>query len=350
MKRPDLSSTTPEIQAYILALEEELEKLKSSQKTQEEPYPTAPLEPDEPPTTMGVITATRSGIAKRTLRHVYSRQRRGGMGIFDLETSETDPPAMLCIADQDQSLLLITNLGRAFRLPVSAVPEAPLRARGKSILGKISLNDGEHLALMLPVQAQGYLAVLSKTGMLRTLRHHIFGEYMKPGTPLYDYRSFGEVASACWTPGDADLLLASIAGKAIRFSEKLVPPQGCLGIRLSDGDQAVAVTYAYPDSNILLIGADGKGTRRSMNTFAANKAPGSGGKIAFSTEHLLAALNADGIDDVFIISRLSKIIRFKAEEIPVKDGVVQGVICMSFRADEASAVTVSYRTAAINIA
>lgn len=350
MKRPDISSTPPEVQAYILALEEELERFKTSQKTPEEAYTTAPVDPDEPPTTFGLITATNAGIAKRSLRHLYSRQRRGGMGIFDLETPEDEPPVILCIADQDQSLLLITNLGRAFRLPVSAIPEAPLRARGKSILGKITLVDGEHSALILPVQAQGYLAVLSKTGMLRTLRHHIFGEYMKPGTPLYDYRSFGEVASACWTPGDADLLIASSSGKAIRFSEKLVPPQGCLGIRLGDEDQAVAVTFAYSDSKILLIGSDGKGTLRSMNTFAANKSPGSGGKIAFATDHLLAALNADEIEDVFIISRLSKIIRFKAEEIPVKDGVVQGVICMSFRADEASAVTVSYRTPAINMA
>lgn len=349
-KRPDISSTTPEIQAYIIALEEELERLSGSQKASEEPFPTAPVEPDEPPTTLGLITATSAGIAKRSLRHLYSRQRRGGMGIFDLETPENEPPAMLCIADQDQSLIMISNLGRAFRLPVSAIPESPLRARGKTILGKIILADDEHPALILPVQAQGYLAVLSKTGMLRTLRHHIFGEYMKPGTPLYDYRSFGEVASACWTPGDADLLLATRSGKAIRFSEKLVPPQGCLGIRLGDGDQAVAVTFAYADSKILLIGADGKGTLRSMSTFAANKSPGSGGKIAFATENLLAALNADEIEDVFIISRLSKIIRFKCEEIPVKDGVVQGVICMSFRADEASAATVSYRTSAINMA
>ncbi len=350
MKRPDISSASPEILAYILYLEEQLERPKPSSFTEPDRLPADDLVPDEPPTTVGLICATQNGVAKRSLRHLYSRQRRSGMGIFDLETPESEPPVILCMADQDQSLLLISNHGRAFRLPANAIPESPLRSRGKSILGKIILAEGEHPALLLPVQAQGYLAVLSKTGMLRTLRHHIFGEYMKPGTALYDYKSFGEVASACWTPGESDLFIASRSGKAIRFAEKLVPPQGCLGLRLSDGDQAVAVTYVYADSKVLLVGVDGKGTMRSMDTFSANKAPGSGGKIAFSTDNLLSAMNADEVEDIFIISRLSKIIRFQADEIPVKDGVVQGVICMSFRADEASAVTVSYRTSTLGSA
>jgi hypothetical protein len=34
---------------------------------------------------------------------------------------------------------------------------------------------------------------------------------------------------------------------------------------------------------------------------------------------------------------LGKIIRFSAEEIPAKEGVVQGVNCMNLRADETAA-------------
>ena len=44
-------------------------------------------------------------------------------------------------------------------------------------------------------------------------------------------------------------------------------------------------------------------------------------------------------DDLFMISNLSKIIRFQAVEIPPKTGTVQGVNCMSLRADEVTAIT-----------
>ena len=34
---------------------------------------------------------------KRTYRHLYLRQRRSGMGIFDLDTPEEDPPTLLTL-------------------------------------------------------------------------------------------------------------------------------------------------------------------------------------------------------------------------------------------------------------
>ncbi len=52
------------------------------------------------------------------------------------------------------------------------------------------------------------------------------------------------------------------------------------------------------------------------------------------TDQLIAAFSVDTTEDIFIISRLGKIIRFKAAEVPTTEGVVQGVICMSLRGDE----------------
>ena len=49
----------------------------------------------------------------------------------------------------------------------------------------------------------------------------------------------------------------------------------------------------------------------------------------------------DNGDDIFIISRLGKIIRFRADEIPAKEGVVQGVACMALRSDETAALAIA---------
>lgn len=351
LQRPDLSQATPELRAYIEALEAEIERLQQKgtrskpkreaveEAIDEESLP--PLEPTEPPTTIQVITATAAGTAKRTYRHLYNRQRRGGMGVFGMDLSKDEEPAILSLAEQGQTLLLITNHARAFRLPLSSIPEEELNARGDTIVSKLNLSPDERLAAILPVQAQGYIAMVSERGMVRLLRHHVFGEYMKAGTVLFDEKSFGPLAAACWTPGDSDLFIATRQGKAIRFSEKLVHPTGGLGIRLSEGDQAVAITPIYDDSGVFMLGADGRGTIRLMEGFNPNKAPGAGGKIAMSTTRLVGAAAVDSGDDIFIISKLGKIIRFSADEVPPKDGVVQGVNCMSFRADEAVALAIS---------
>ncbi|MDX1523368.1 MAG: hypothetical protein R3264_17215, partial [Anaerolineae bacterium] len=128
-------------------------------------------------------------------------------------------------------------------------------------------------------------------------------------------------------------------GRAIRFAEKGIPLRGCLGIRLAEGDCIAAVTAVNEAGRVFLLGADGKGIIRHMSGFSPNKAPGSGGKAALKTDHLVGALTVDESDDLFIISRLSKIIRFPAGEVSTTEGVVQGVNCMALRADEARVVT-----------
>jgi DNA gyrase subunit A len=354
MKRPDLTGINPDIKRYIEYLEAKIylpdsssERVKRGINAQVKDQELSILdlsdivEPPEAPTTMCVITATASGIGKRTARHLYSLQHRGGMGIFDLETHEDQPPTILTIADQNQNLLLITNTGKAYRLAAQAIPESPVRSRGASIITKFNLPKEERISAILPEQAQGYLALLGQNGMVRMLRHHIFGEYMKPGIALYEFRTFGFLASATWTPGDGDLLIASQQGRAIRFTEKLVPPQGTQGIRLAENDKAVSIAAVYPDSDVFMLGADGRGTIRSMDGFAPNKAPGSSGKIAMATEKLVIALKVEKSDEIFIISALSKIIRFRVNEIPQKDGIVQGVVCINLRADEPIAATIN---------
>jgi DNA gyrase subunit A len=349
LKRPDLTKIDPAIIAYIEELEAELSRLSqkgsrprlTAETDGEEALIAEIAEPNEPPTTLNIITSTASGIAKRTARHFYTRQRRGGMGVFGIDLPSNETPVILSLADASQSLLLLTNQARAFRIPVNVIPDTSINARGESFLGRLVLQPGERLTALLPDLAQGYLALLTQHGMVRLLRHHVFGEYMKPGTMLFDDKAFGSLVAACWTPGDGDLFIATRQGRAIRFAEKLIPPMGGLGIRLAAGDEPVGITAVYDDSGVFLLGEDGRGTIRLMKGFSANKAPGAAGKTAMDTDHLVGAAAVTDKDDIFIISRLGKIIRFPAEEIPPKDSVVQGVNCMSFRSDGAVTFLVS---------
>ncbi|HEY4688045.1 MAG TPA: DNA gyrase C-terminal beta-propeller domain-containing protein [Anaerolineae bacterium] len=341
IERPDLSHVDPAVRAYVEALEAEIERLRQLEAPVEEIEVTqAQLETGEPPTTINVVTISVGGVAKRTPRHLYSRQRRGGMGVFDLGPPENDRPAFLAAADESQNLILITNLARAFRLPVRDLPESLVHGRGQSLSAKLSLQSDEHIVVVLPHHVSGFLAVLSWRGYVRCLPYNIFGESLSPGTALYKVKDFGSPSAACWTSGADDLFIATRLGNAIRFGERLVPVPGCSGIRLEESDAAVAVAAVKPavESGVFLLGADGRGTIRLMSGFAANKAPGGGGKLAMKTDRLINAIGIEPADDVLILSRLGKLIRFRASEVPAKEGVVQGVNCIALRADDAVAL------------
>jgi DNA gyrase subunit A len=341
MDRPDLSNVPPAVKAYIDYLEAQLVKpvqspgrLKISPRDSGDDVPVSTeVLIAEPPTTINIITISQAAMGKRTLRHLYSRQHRSGMGIFDLDADAPDFPVALASAEENTAMLLFTNLAKAYRIPMKNIPQTDIRSKGTYILDRVPLEEGELPVGMLPEQASGYIALLTAQGRIRCLRHHLFGEHMRPGTVFFNIREMGPLVSVCWTNGDADLFLLSQKGMAIRFNEKLVSPQGDWGIRLAAGDKAVAVCPVNDDSRVFLLGADGKGSLRRMSGFAGNKSVGGGGKIAMKSEAMVTALAVEPSDDLFAITRLGKIIRFNAEEVPETEGTVQGVNCVSMRND-----------------
>lgn len=351
IQRPDTSQLDSSVIEYILFLENELERIRSKLQVsnrdrvdsdltiQDESEAENFTETSEPVTTKNVIIISFSGFGKRTLRHKYMIQRRGGMGVFDLETNKEDPPVCIAIAEPDQTLLLITNYGRGFRIPIISFSETPVHSRGISVVSKFELLTGEGVAKILPIQAQGYVALLGETGMVRLLRHHIFGEHMKPGTYLIDQKTFGNLGSACWINGDSDIFIATKSGKAIRFAVSLIPPQGVQAVRIQPGDQAKSILEVGAETNVFLLSSDGKGSIRPMSGFSPNKSPGAGGKNVLTTDELVGACAVSENDQILIISEQSKIIRFHSREVPVKDAVVQGVVCMALRADKPVALT-----------
>lgn len=335
MERPDLTNADPLITDYIIYLEEQLDLSKGKNKNVgllDEPEEITL--PAESPTTTNIITISRQNIGKRTPRHLFSRQHRGGMGVFDLDVSKEDYPAILAVGEESQNLLLFSNLARVYRYPLSKLPASPVRSKGQELLERLPIEPDEKIVAALPEKASGYVALVSVTGRVRCFRHHFFGEHLRLGTTLYPYSNFGFLSAVCWTPGDADLFIVTRKGLAIRFSEKLISPQGDWGIKLAEDDSIIAITVVYPDSGVCLIGADGKGTVREMSGFAANKSPGGLGKIAIKNNQLVCATSFNRNDDLFILTRLGKIIRFPAIEIPTTEGVIQGVNCITMRGDE----------------
>jgi DNA gyrase subunit A len=340
LERPDLSNLPPEVVDYIEALEAALEQPDAADNRD------VPLEPSEPPTTINVITMSAQGIAKRTPRHFYSRQRRSGMGVFGMDVAEGDPPKFLLLADVEAGLTLITDQGRAFRVPVAELLEAPVAGRGKSLLDRFPFRADERVALVvgdpLPGQPNAYLALVTVRGQVRRIGSQYLGKNLQAGTVLYNVAEGGPPAASAWTTGSDDLLIATRTGLAIRFAERLAPVRGCLGLRVDPSDAVVGVAAADAErGGAFMVSHEGKGTIRLFSGFSANKAPGSGGKTLMKVDQLVGMSAVREQDDIFIVSRLGKIIRFAAAEVPAKEGVVQGVHCMALRADECIALAIS---------
>jgi DNA gyrase subunit A len=274
---------------------------------------------------------------------LYGRQRRSGIGVFDLDVDEHDYPAHVIVADESERLLLFSNLGRVFPLAVADIHQTEeLRAPGKSLIERFPFHGNEHIIGAVPAEGGQYVILASQRGWVQRVAASYFGKSLIPGMSFHDVKQGGQITAVCWSNGRDEIFLATQQAQGIRFRETQVPARGgCLGLRVDPSDEVVAVTGVVESSGVFVVGHDGKGTIRQMSGFRMNKAPGAGGKTILKTDQLIGAVTVNEADDIFILAQSGKIIRFQANEVPPKEGVVQGVNCMGLRNDVVTAVAVA---------
>jgi DNA gyrase subunit A len=88
-----------------------------------------------------ILTVTENGYGKRTAVSEYRTQKRGGMGVFAISTSERNGKVVgaLQVQDDDQ-VMLIANSGKVIRMPMHTVRIIGRNTQGVRL---INLDKGE---------------------------------------------------------------------------------------------------------------------------------------------------------------------------------------------------------------
>ncbi|MCW5853152.1 MAG: hypothetical protein KIT87_24000 [Anaerolineae bacterium] len=289
-----------------------------------------------------LITASAEGGIKRTELNLYYRQRRAGLGNYDLKTREGDPVQFLAVAETTDTLLVLSQSGRAYRLPVADIPQTERNARGESLPKLLNWPADERQAAILgfsEADQERYVILGSRTGFVKRMRGHYFGSSLEQGKVVLDPRQTGgPAATMCLSNGKADILMVSSGGMSTRFNISTAPLQAGPGIKLSGKDTLVGIAPVFEESVVVVVTRDGLGTRRLMEGFTPNKAPGAAGKIMMKSDEVVGIAVAPDEADLVCLTSFGKLIRFTADEIPAKTAPVQGVDIVDVRGDAVTAV------------
>lgn len=98
-----------------------------------------------------IITVTQSGYLKRLPLNTYRTQRRGGKGVSGMTTKEDDSIAHILTASSHDDLLIFTNKGRCFRLPVHELPAGSRQSKGQAIINLINIEQNETIRSILTI-------------------------------------------------------------------------------------------------------------------------------------------------------------------------------------------------------
>ena len=105
------------------------------------------LVPDEE----SVLVLTKGGYIKRTDPDEYRKQKRGGVGVVDLDTKDEDFVTNFLTTTTHADLLFFTDLGKVYQIKMFEIPEARRATRGKSIMNFLSLSPEERVTSILPM-------------------------------------------------------------------------------------------------------------------------------------------------------------------------------------------------------
>ena len=288
-----------------------------------------------------VVALTHYGYIKRMPIDTYRSQRRGGKGITGMATRENDFVKEIFIASTHDTILFFSNKGKLYKLRGYEVPEAGRTAKGTAIVNLLSLDPGEKISAVIPLQnfADGkYLLMATKNGLIKKTALKEYDTTRRSGLQGITLKDDDELVGVRLTDGEDNVVLVTRNGLCITFDEKEVRPigrvsQGVIGIRLDDDDEVIGMESVINGgkATLLAITENGFGKRTELDEYRVQKRGGRGVityKITPKTGKLIGVRIASKEDDVMLVTDTGTIIRLQVKDISILGRSTQGVTLM----------------------
>ncbi len=303
------------------------------------------LIPDEE----SVLVLTKGGYIKRTNPDEYRKQKRGGIGVVDLDTKEEDFISHLIYATAHSDLLFFTDKGKAYQIKMYDLPEGRRATKGKSIMNFLSLSDGEKVTSILPMpknkkESAGLsLMMVTKGGTGKKSSAEHFKDVRRSGLIAITLDDKDELMSASFVSKGDDIVIATKDGQSIRFEEGDVREMGrnAAGVRvikLGKDDEVISADIVSKDAKnpaLFVMGSNGYGKKTKLAEYKTQNRGGSGiltMNITSKTGPLMAAKVVTDLDEEIVaMSKKSQVIRIDIKEIPTLGRSTQGVRVMKLR-------------------
>ncbi len=305
-----------------------------------------------------VLVLTAGGYVKRTNPDEYRKQKRGGVGVIDLDTKEEDFVTTFLTTSTHSDLLFFTNAGKAYQLKMYDLPEGKRSTKGKAIVNFLSVTSDESVTSVLPMrknqkEGEKFLYMITKMGVAKKVDAADFRDVRRSGLIAIKLQKGDELIAALFVEKGDEIFLSSAKGQSIRFKESDIRAMGrnaggVRGMKLAAGDTIVGADVVQKGNKgveVLVISRNGYGKATDVGEYKVQGRGGSGIKtikVTPKTGPLIASriINKEegvGADEIVVVSKKGQVIRTELKEIPSLSRSTQGVRIMKLREGDAIA-------------
>ena len=310
-----------------------------------------------------VITISHMGYIKRTPLAEYRTQNRGGVGAKGSATRDEDFIEHIYVASMHNTMMFFTEMGRCYWLKVYQIPEGTRASKGRAIQNVIQIEPGDKVRAYINVKnlndkdfvENNYLVMCTKRGIIKKTTLEDYSRPRTNGVKAIVIREGDQLLEVKLTSGNAEVMIASREGRAIRFNESTVRPMGRVssGVRaisIEDDNEVVGMIAIEPESkeDVLVLSENGYGKRTDLDEYRITNRGGKGVKtinITEKTGQLISIQAVTDDNDLMIINRSGLTIRTSADQIRVAGRATQGVKIINLReGDSIASVTAVPKT------
>ena len=302
-----------------------------------------------------VITISHLGYIKRTSLAEYRTQNRGGVGAKGSATRDEDFIEHIYVASMHNTMMFFTEKGRCYWLKVYEIPEGTRSSKGRAIQNVIQIEPDDKVRAYINCKRlsdaeyvdNNYIIMCTKNGTIKKTKLEAYSRPRVNGVNAILIREDDQLIEAKLTSGNAEVMIASREGKAIRFNESTVRPvgrvsMGVRGIELEDGNEAIGMICIEPDSqqDVLVLSENGIGKRTDLGEYRITNRGGKGVKtinVTDKTGKLVSIQAVTDQNDLMIINRSGITIRTGVEQIRLAGRATQGVRIINLREGDAIA-------------
>jgi DNA gyrase subunit A len=347
-----LSSVKKMLSIIKAELEEIKEKYGDERRTKIVKHRAKEFNPEDLiPESEQVLVFTAGGYVKRTDPAEFRTQKRGGVGVVDMNTKEEDFVIMSLMTSTHSDLLFFTDKGKAYQIKMYDLPEGKRATRGKSIMNFLQLTEGEKVTSILPmpkdmkgkVEEHVSLMMITKEGTVKKSSASSFTDVRRNGLIAIRLEDKDELLASLFVSGNDSVILTTQNGQSIRFNHNDVREMGrtaagVIGMKLDKGDVIVAagkIEEGLKGGELLIMTENGYGKKTKLSEYKIQKRGGSGiktVKITSKTGKLMVARVVTGeTQDLLVVSKESQVIRTEISSIPTLGRDTQGVRVMKMR-------------------
>ncbi len=298
-----------------------------------------------------VLVLTSGGYVKRTNPEEYKRQKRGGVGVIDLNTKEEDFVTTFLTTSSHSDLLFFSDLGKAYQIKMYELPEGKRSTKGKAVVNFLSITDNEKISSVLPMrkvekEGQRALYMITKKGEAKKVDATAFHDVRRSGLIAMRLDKDDELIAALFVDKGDEILLAAASGQSIRFKESDIRSMGrtaggVRAMKLTGNDVIVGadvVRKGDKTAEVLVVSQNGYGKTTPADEYKTQNRGGSGiktVKVTPKTGPLIAAKvvsrGSEISPEIVVVSRNGQVIRTDLAEIPSLSRSTQGVRIMKLR-------------------